>query len=165
MHMHYGTLINMIIAWQEFIVIFIVNIIALGIVGFIGYIILRKDIGETISAVVDQFTEIFIDPQVKRSMTILGKESGKVRARQGTVDALALNILDGPRMKGLKMAAKTLLNIDIDSFIEEHGATDTIAGLKEIAGLLGIDISQVLMGEGLNTTTPSSNTTGSYLKG
>lgn len=151
----------------EYATIFIMNIIALVGIGSIAYLIVKREINVTIGAVIDEFTGLFLDPQVKRSMTILGKESGKVRAEKATTDAIATQVLNNPNIQGWKMIAKSALGIDLDEMIEEHGAVETLAALKQIGETIGINIPDLIIQgtKGLNTTTESSRTTGQYLKG
>lgn len=151
----------------ELVWIFIINIIALSAIGFIGWIIIKREINSTIGAVIDSFTEVFMDPQVKRSMSILGKESGRIRAEKVTTDAIATQVLNNPNIQGWKMIAKSALGIDLDEMIEEHGAVETLAALKQIGDTIGINIPDLIIQgtKGLNTTTDSGKTTGQYLKG
>jgi hypothetical protein len=151
----------------ELIWILAVNFIALGAFGFIAWIVLTRQINTTIGAVIDNFVEIFADPNVKRAMTIMGKESGKVRAEKATTEAIAKQVLDNPNIQGWKMIAKTALGIDLDEMIGEYGAVETLAALKQIGETMGINIPELITQgtKGLNTTTESSNTTGSYLRG
>lgn len=135
--------------------------------GLIAYYLLKRQINETIGAVMEGFTGMFLDPQVKRASTILGKESGRVRAEKATTEDIAQQVLSNPQIQGWKMIAKTALGIDLDEMIEEHGAVETLAGLKQIGETLGIDITQLLVqgAKGINTTTDKGVTTSQYLKG
>jgi hypothetical protein len=62
-------------------------------------------------------------------------------------------------VKGLKMAAQAI-GLDLDSYIAEHGAVDTLQALQQFAPMLGIDIGQLVQGGALgavNTTTHERN--------
>lgn len=78
-------------------------------------------------------------------MSVLGKKSGEVRSQQAAVDDVAVSVLEGPQMQGIKMALGAI-GVDIDDMIEKHGPTGTIAGLSQLAGFLGIDIGALLSG-------------------
>lgn len=152
----------------EFLLILALNFIALGASGLIAWFYLRKEIAYTIDGFLELFTGTVTDPKVSRAMTILGKESGRVRAQEATTDALATRVLSGPALQGLKMAAKAALNIDVDEFIEEYGAVETLNGLKSLGDALNIDFTGLLtggIGKGLNSPLPSGKTSGEYLKG
>ena len=113
------------------------------------------------------FTGEVTEPNVKRAMSILGKESGKVRTQEAVTNKLATQVLSGPQLAGLKMAAKAV-GIDLDDMIEEYGAVETIQGLSQLGSMLGIDVSQLLSSgitQGINTQQGVSKTTGEYLKG
>ena len=110
------------------------------------------------------FSSIVTEPKVSKAFGILGKNSGEARANRATVDALAGDILNGPKFGALKVGA-SMLGIDIDNYIEEHGAIGTLQALQQIAGTLGIDVNQIMAGgltEGLGAG-PSGGERNPYL--
>jgi len=123
------------------------------ITSILGYRLLLKAINKHIQIAIDEvgeaLGEIFEKPLVKQSMTMLGESSGKVRGDNAMMDKIAADILDGPKLRAIKAAAKMGLGIDIDSYIEEDGAVKTLENLQGMAGLIGIDIGQMMAG-GLN---------------
>lgn len=99
----------------------------------------------------------------KAKMSELGTKSGEKRHQKALMDQMASDVLDSPQLKGVKGIASAV-GIDIESYINEHGAADTIATATSIANMLGIDIMKV-MSEGLNTSGESSSgTSNPYLK-
>lgn len=156
----------MLTLW-EYVFIFLVNLLAIGIFAFIISFPLKKQVNQTIDGFLELFVGQFLDPNVKRAMTIMGKESGRVRAEKATTEAIATQVLDNPNIQGWKMIAKSALGIDLDEMIGEYGAVETLAALKQIGETLGIDIQSLLIQgtKGLNTPSPSGSTSGSYLKG
>jgi len=123
------------------------------ITSILGYRLLLKTMDERIQMAIDgvgeALGEIFEKPLVKQSMSMLGQASGKVRGDNAMMDKIATDILDGPKLKAIKAAAKIGLGIDIDSYIEEDGAVKTLENLQGLASLIGFDIGQVMAG-GLN---------------
>ncbi len=83
-------------------------------------------------------------------------KSGDNRATRAVANEAAEQFLSGPKMAGLKMVASQF-GFDIDSMIEEHGAVNTLMGLQQIAGMLGIDIMQIAE-QGLGSLTKGLNT-------
>ena len=151
----------------EFIIIEVQLIITLLCFGILAYFLLRRQINETIVGIMELFTGAVTDPKVTRAMTILGKEGAQVRAEKATTEDIAMKVLSNPNIQGWKMIAKSALGIDLDEMIEDHGAVETLAGLKQLGDTLGIDIASMITqgAKGLNTTTESSSTTGFHLKG
>ena len=90
----------------------------------------------------------------------MGSASGKARSESAVVDKLASDVLSGPKMSALKMGASAI-GIDIDDYIEEHGAIGTLQGLQSIAGALGIDINQIIGGGLGELSGGGSQTSGS----
>jgi len=123
------------------------------ITSILGYRLLLKTMDERIQMAIDgvgeALGEIFEKPLVKQAMSMLGEKSGKVRGDNAMMDKIATDILDGPKLKAIKAAAKIGLGIDIDSYIEEDGAVKTLENLQGLASLIGFDIGQVMAG-GLN---------------
>jgi len=106
-----------------------------------------------VDSIGDIFSAIVTEPKVSKAFGILGKNSGEARANRATVDALAGDILNGPKFGALKVGAQ-MLGIDLDTYIEEHGAMGTLTALQSIAGTLGIDVNQIMAGgltEGLGS--------------
>lgn len=123
----------------------------LGVAGiFIPVLIIFKkrimrEIVEIVDNIGDLFESILSTPTVKGAMSVLGKKSADASASRKIVDSLATDILSGPKLKALKMGAKQI-GIDVDQYIEENGALETLSGIQEIAGYLGIDVNQILQG-------------------
>ena len=93
----------------------------------------------------EMFASTISTPAVSKAMGILGKKSGEVRSQSAVVDQLATDVLSGPKFSAMKMGASAI-GINIDEYIEEHGAVGTLQGLQTIAGALGIDINQIVSG-------------------
>jgi len=100
---------------------------------------------DIVDSVGDIFSEILTQPTVSKAFGIIGSASGKARGESALADKLATDILSGPKFGALKMGASAL-GINIDEYIEEHGAMNTITGLQSIAGALGININDVISG-------------------
>ena len=137
------------------------------IFAFIGFIIssiiVRRYMSRAIDDVADLFGGILSEPTVKKAFSILGGKSGEARSDKAVVDSLATDILDGPQFASLKMGAD-LIGVDIDSYIEKHGAMGTIQGLSQIAGMLGIDINSII-GGGLQSGGVTQSSSNPYLGG
>lgn len=107
----------------------------------------RRYINDTINSVIDAFEENITSPMAKRAMSILGTKSGEVRGQNAMVEKIAGDVLNGPKMAAIKIGASAL-GLDLDSYVEEHGALQTLQGMQSVAGMLGIDINTMLSGGG-----------------
>ncbi len=102
--------------------------------------LLNREAKKMIKTAIDS---LFGDPLVKRSMSIIGTKSGEKRHDERIINEMATDFLNNPNMKGVKMAAKGL-GFDIDEYITEHGASDTIQGITSLGQMLGIDVIGML---------------------
>ena len=131
------------------------------IISFVFFIIGRKQlifalatlsqvIDEKIQVTIDEvsgvFGEIFEKPNVKKAFSIIGSQGGKATADNAMMDKIATDVLNGPKLAGIKTVAKMGLGIDIDSYIEEDGAIKTLQNLQGLGELIGVDITSVLGG-------------------
>jgi len=112
---------------------------------FSGFRYFKRDIYGMVDSIAELFTESLSKPAVSRAMGILGNASGESRSKSAIVDKLATDVLSGPKMSALKLGASAI-GIDIDDYIEEHGALGTLQGLQTIAGALGIDVNSIIGG-------------------
>lgn len=110
-----------------------------------SYFVTKRYLDNTVDGVADIFGDILEKPTVKKAFSILGGKSAEGRADRAVVDDLATDMLNSPQLSTLKMGAD-LIGIDMEAYVEKHGALGTIQGLTQIAGLLGIDINQLLAG-------------------
>ena len=108
---------------------------------------MKRYIDDTINSVTDVILENVTSPMAKRAMSILGKQSGEVRGQTAMVDRIAGDVLSGPKFAAIKMGASAL-GLDIDNYVEEHGAMQTLQAMQSVAGMLGIDINTMLSGGG-----------------
>jgi len=135
-------------------IIILVAIVGNGIVGFaLANRMIQRKLQNVLDSLGGVFSEIFEKPAVSRAMTVLGKKGGEARAETAVVGKIASDVLNGPKFAGLKMAASAL-GLDIDSYIEEHGALATIQAMQSLGGMLGININDVLSG-GMNLAVGS----------
>lgn len=86
---------------------------------------------------------------------VAGEASGHIRANKAIIEEGARGILASPNIAGVRMLARQV-GFDLDSMIEEHGATETLLGLTQLLGMMGIDIQKVLSG-GLKSVLPGQN--------
>ena len=130
----------------------------------ISLFLFRREIDNTVAHVAEAFQTILVDPTVRKGFGIAGKASGESRAKSAVVDELATDMMDSPQFAGIKMGAD-LLGVDMDSYISKHGAVGTLQGLTQIAGMLGIDVNQ-LLASGMSGIDSSSSGAGNpYLNG
>ena len=90
----------------------------------------------------EAFEGIMSQPIVKGAMTNLGKMGGDARAESILVDSMAADMLDSPQFAGYIMAAEAL-GLDIQGYIDKHGAVKTIAAAQQLAGMAGIDLMNI----------------------
>jgi hypothetical protein len=114
------------------------------------FVILRlviPQIGEEISEGISSLTHL--------GAKVAGARSGESRKRKAIVNDMAQGFLNSPKMTGLKLIGKQL-GFDLDAMVEEHGAAETMQGLSQLAGMVGIDITQFVSGNiGLSAQKPS----------
>ena len=129
----------------------------------VSSLIVKRYMNRAIDDVADLFGGILSEPTVKKAFSILGGKSGEARSDKAVVDSLATDILNGPKFSALKMGAD-LIGVDVESYIEKHGAMGTIQGLSQIAGMLGIDINSII-GGGLQPGGQAQGSINPYLGG
>lgn len=129
------------------------------IMGSVGGLLLRRYISGVVDQLADILLNIFEGGPVKMAMSVMGTKSGESKRAKKVVEDIATRAMSGPNIAGLKLLGKQI-GIDIDELIEDHGPVETLTGLQQLAGVLGIDIMQFLKqgAKGLNTTTESSST-------
>ncbi|GAI26120.1 unnamed protein product, partial [marine sediment metagenome] len=85
---------------------------------------------------------------VKKAFGIIGSQGGQVTAERGLTNKIAMDVLNGPKFGGLKLAASAV-GIDLDSYIQEHGAINTMNSISSLAGMIpGFDLGSILKGGG-----------------
>ncbi len=107
-----------------------------------------------IDTIGESIGEIFTQPTVKKAFSIIGSQGGEARAENIAVDDMAKDMLDGPQFAAIRMGAEAL-GLDIESYIEKHGAIRTISAAQQLAKLAGIDIMNIDLGN-LSVPGPSS---------
>ncbi|GAH91681.1 unnamed protein product [marine sediment metagenome] len=125
------------------------------ITSYIGYRILLKSIDAKIQITIDEVgkhLEKIFTPRARQGNTILGKAGSDARTNNAIQQRMAIDILNSPKISALKSAAKFGLGIDIDSYIEEDGAVETLENIQAIANLVGFDIMSILQSgmDGMN---------------
>ena len=127
--------------------------------------IVDEKLDTVINGISEDIGTLLTEPTVKKAFSILGKSGGDAKAESGLVDQMAVDILDSPQFAGMKAAAG-LLGLDVDGYIEEHGAVKTIAAAKQLGNMLGIDIMNFdisKLGSLVKGTSAGSSGTHPYL--
>jgi len=96
------------------------------------------NIGETIGT-------LLTEPTVKKAFSIIGSQGGEARSKNLAVDEMARDMLDGPQFAAIRMAAEAM-GLDIDGYIDKHGAMKTIQAAQQLAQFAGIDIMNLDIG-------------------
>lgn len=105
-----------------------------------------EKIQRTIDDVGGMFGEIFEKPTVKKAFGIIGSQGGQATASRALTDSIAMDVLNGPKFAGLKLAAEAF-GIDIDGRIENHGAVNTLNSIQSLAGMIpGFDLGSLMQG-------------------
>lgn len=113
---------------------------------------MHQIIDEKIQATIDEiggvFEQVFEKPTVKKAFGIIGSQGGQATAASALTEKIALDVLSGPKLAGLKLVAGGI-GLDVDSYIEEHGAVNTINAIQSLAGAIpGLDLGSLLQGAG-----------------
>lgn len=107
--------------------------------------IIQDKMQGAIDIIGEAFEGIISSPMVKGAMTTLGKKGGEARAENILVDTMAVDLLDSPQFAGYRMAAEAL-GLDIEGYIEKHGAVKTLKSIQSLASIAGIDIMKLDLG-------------------
>lgn len=126
------------------------------LIGLIMLFFIRRYIDGTIDSVADIFGEVVQQPTMKSAMSIIGSKSADIRGRDAVVDKIAGDLLDGPKFAAIKIGASAL-GLNLDDYVEEHGALATIQGMQSVATMLGIDMSTLLSGQGTQGVSGGEN--------
>lgn len=81
----------------------------------------------------------------KMGAQAMGIKSGISRGTKAAMNDAAGQFLHSPHFAGIKMLASQF-GFDIDDMVEEHGEVETLAGITQFLGMLGIDINKVMNG-------------------
>ena len=113
-----------------------------------------EKVDEKIQATIDELSEvfgaIFEKPIVKKGMSIIGSQGGKATAHNSLTEKIALDVLNGPKLAGVKLLASGI-GMDVDAYVQDHGAVNTIEAIKSLsAHIPGLDLGSMLMSEGPN---------------
>ena len=102
----------------------------------------------TLDAVGEQFSEILTQPTVSKAFGIIGSQGGQATAEIGLTNKIAMDVLNGPKFAGLKIAAEAF-GMNLDEYIEGHGAVNTLHSIRSLAGMIpGFDLGSLLKGGG-----------------
>jgi len=97
-----------------------------------------------------------LNPFTKLGAKLAGETSGFVRGSKAVSEDMAKDILGSPQIQGIKVLADQF-GFDINSYIEDHGALATLSGAQQLAGLLGINLMDVIEG-GIGAVTKGLST-------
>lgn len=113
------------------------------------YIQIDDKIQATVDGIGEMFGDIFEKPTVKKAFGIIGSQGGQATANRALTDKIAMDMLNGPKLAGLKLIASGL-GMDIDEYIEEHGAVNTLQSINALSGMVpGLDLGFLMQG-GMN---------------
>lgn len=95
-----------------------------------------------IDSVGEALGELFIDPTVKKGFSLAGSLGGEAKAENAIVDSMATDMLDSPQFSAIRMGAEAI-GLDIEGYIEKHGAIKTLSAAQQLAKVAGIDIMKI----------------------
>jgi len=104
--------------------------------------IVQEKMQGALDLVGEAFEGILAQPAVKGAMTNLGKMGGEARAENLIVDQMAVDMLDSPQFAAARMGAEAL-GLDIEGYIEKHGAIKTLKAAQQLASIAGIDLMKI----------------------
>jgi len=157
---------------------FIIQIVLFIVTSILGYWILMREksvvlatIDVKIQTAIDEVSTaletVFQSPVIKRSLSHMANMGGEAMQDKAISNKMALDMLNSPKFEGLKMAVKLGLNVDIDEYIEEHGAERTLQSAIALGNQAGIDVMGLLTGglNGANLAVGSEADGGNYYLG
>jgi len=122
--------------------------------------IVQEKMQGALDLVGEAFEGIMSQPLVKGAMTNLGKMGGEARAENLIVDQMATDMLDSPQFAAIRMGAEAL-GLDIEGYIEKHGAIKTLTAAQQLAKVAGIDLMKIdLANLGGVLSQPGSSSSG-----
>lgn len=101
--------------------------------------IVHDKMQEAIDTFSEAFNEIMGQPTIKKAFTIIGKQGNDAQTDNLLLDTMATDFLNSPKFEPYMMAAEAL-GLDIEGYIETHGAAKTIRSIKQFAKIAGIDL-------------------------
>jgi len=104
--------------------------------------IVQEKMQGALDLVGEAFEGILSQPTVKSAMSIIGKQGGEARAENILVDQMATDMLDSPQFSAIRMGAEAL-GLDIEGYIEKHGAIKTLTAAQQLAKVAGIDLMKI----------------------
>lgn len=108
-----------------------------------GMLLLLKKFGRDVSEALQNVFTTLSGENVKRAMTIIGKQGGDTKAQNAIKSRVAKAFIN--KNYGVyKIAAEKLIGLDVDELIEDYGAENIISALKDFLPSLGIDITKGL---------------------
>lgn len=104
---------------------------------------LEQKVHDNLQAAIDafggSFQEILGQPTIKKAFALIGSQGGEAKAQNGLVDEIATDILESPALSAARMGAEAL-GLDVEGYIEKHGALKTISAIQQFAKIAGIDL-------------------------
>jgi len=102
----------------------------------------KREIYQFGDELVAGFTEIFANPAMKTTMSMIGQKGGEAKAEKTLMDEMANDMLDTPQFAAIKFGAEQL-GFDLDAYIEKHGAVKTFKAAQGLASQFGIDLMNI----------------------
>lgn len=115
--------------------------------------VIRDNMQGAIDSVGEALQELFIDPTVKKGFSLAGTLGGEAKAESGIIDQMAMDMLDSPQFAAARLGAEAL-GLDIEGYIEKHGALKTIKAAQQLASMAGIDLMKLDLS---NLSLPGGN--------
>lgn len=105
-------------------------------------VIVQENLQLALGTIRESFEGILTQPVVKGAMTTLGKMGGDAKAESQLIDTMAVDLLDSPQFSAIRMGAEAL-GLDIEGYIEKHGAIKTLKAAQQLGFVAGIDIMKL----------------------
>jgi len=99
-----------------------------------------------IDAIGESLGQLLTEPTVKKAFAIIGKQGGEAKAESGLVDQMANDVLDSPQFAAIRAAA-SVMGLDIEDYITQHGAIKTIQAVNQLSKALGMDLMKMDLGQ------------------
>ena len=129
----------------------LITVASLAVLQVLNIIILRKFGNSIIENIGQGLNTVMGSENVKRAMSIIGKQGGNAKAVNAIKDKMAKGFIN--KNYGLiKIVAERLGGIDVDELIDDYGAENILSAVQQLAPQLGFDINAFLSGQNINTT-------------
>jgi tRNA threonylcarbamoyladenosine modification (KEOPS) complex Cgi121 subunit len=123
----------------------------------------HENLQNAIDTFAESFQEILGQPTIKKAFSLIGSQGGEAKATSGLVDQMANDVLSSGQFQGI-IAGAQMMGLNVEEYIEEHGAVKTIQAAQQLAKMLGIDIMKMDLSNIGSLAKPAQSSDNPYFR-